>query len=383
MSARVLLLAIGKAAVPMARAAADNLKIKPSAVIVVRPESDRSTLPAGWLTFQAGHPLPTDQSLAAGQAIETALGRLAAGDRVIVLLSGGGSALLELPKTGIHLDDLRTVNRDLLRSGASIHEINVVRKSMSLIKAGGLARMAAPAPVIALILSDVVGDDLSVVASGPTVPAVPDPVEARRILRAYGLWQHYPERFRQALVTDTEIRTSLHMPLNLLLASNRSVQKAAAALARELGFVVEIVEEPLVGEAREAGRAFAQRLLAARPQCFCLIQGGETTVTVRGEGKGGRNQEFAVAAGRILEREGYAAIASFATDGIDGPTDAAGAIVSSDFLNHTQSLGEDPGDYLENNDVYPLLDRMGALIRTGPTQTNLNDIALGFRYRDR
>jgi hydroxypyruvate reductase len=385
--AELVLLAVGKASTPMARAAAKTLRLDFKEIIVVRPEADRAVLPAGWTVFQAGHPLPTDQSLAAGRAVRSALGDLHAGDLIILLLSGGGSALLEVPKPDIELQDLRKVNEDLLRSGAPIDEINVVRKSMSLIKGGGLARMSAPASVVSLILSDVVGDDLGMVASGPTVIERSDASRAREILQSYGLWERYPERIQAGIMSEINAQDAAVPPVNILLANNQTVTNAAARKAAQLGFVVEVLSEPLSGEARTAGDRFARRLrslAAARPHDdLCLIQGGETTVTVRGAGLGGRNQEFAVAAAQALGNEGQNVILSFATDGVDGPTDAAGAIVDSQFAHRAKSLGLDPQSYLDANDVFTLLDRLGALIRTGPTQTNLNDIALGFSYSSR
>jgi hydroxypyruvate reductase len=306
-----------------------------------------------------------------------------AGDTVIVLLSGGGSALLELPKAGIRMQDLRRVNQDLLLSGASIQQINKVRKSMSLIKAGGLAHMAAPARVVTLILSDVVGDDLGVIASGPTVPQLFEPADARSVLEEYGLWQLYPEGLQQAIMIPPDRPSDIPEPENILLANNHTIQKAASDSASQLGFTVEHADQPLTGEARLAGKAFAKKLRAADKKYFCLIQGGETTVTVHGDGVGGRNQEFAVAAGQMLEPADRIAIACFATDGIDGPTDAAGAIVTSEFKARAHALGLDPQKQLASNDVYPLLDHMGCLIHTGPTQTNLNDIAVGFSYSTR
>ncbi len=377
---RLWLLAIGKAASPMARAAAEELRIDSSRVILIRPKSDRSICPDGWQVFSAGHPLPTAQSLAAGAFIERRLTDLHADDAVIVLLSGGGSALLELPKSGIHLEDLRRINLDLLRSGAPIQAINVVRKALSLMKAGGLARMAAPARVITLILSDVVGDDLSVIASGPTVAQPADPVEARQILQAYDLWSGYSNRVKRAILSNPGETTIRLQPLNILLANNKTVQSAAAEATRRLGFRVDVADKPLAGEARLAGQAFARSLIATQTDNYCYIQGGETTVTVHGEGTGGRNQEFAVAAGQVLEAEDRVAIASFATDGIDGPTDAAGAIVDSGFVRHAHALGLKPDNYLENNDTYSLLKQLDVLIRIGPTHTNLNDIAFGLRY---
>jgi glycerate 2-kinase len=381
---KLILIAVGKAATPMAKAAIDKISIQPEAIIVTRPEADQSPLPVSCQVFQAGHPLPNAGSLAAGQVVQTTLQKLQPGDLVILLLSGGGSALLEVPKPGLTLDDLRTVNSDLLRSGAPIEEINVIRKSMSLIKAGGLARMAAPARVIALILSDVVGDDLAVIASGPTVLEDVDVSRAREILESYGLWQRYPARIRDAFLSKRRVLEVVYPPENFLLANNQTVRSAAAEAAKRLGFTIHVRDDPLQGEAQEAGANFARFMLeivAANPDDdLCLIQGGETTVTVRGDGKGGRNQEFCIGAANQLMGKEQIAIFSFATDGVDGPTDAAGAVVDCGLITRAIASGLDPEKHLENNDVYPLLERLGALIRTGPTQTNLNDLAVGLSY---
>jgi hydroxypyruvate reductase len=381
------LLAVGKAATPMIQATVDVLGGTYTRAIVVRPEADRTTLPADWQVFQAGHPLPTRESLAAGDAIAGAIRSLDDQDLILLLLSGGGSALLELPKAGISLEDLRRVNLDLLRSGAPIEEVNTVRKSMSRIKAGGLARMAAPARGLALILSDVIGDDLGLIASGPMVPERINNTRAQEILASYGLWERYSQRFHKALLSDYPASEPNDPPVNIVIANNETARAAAARAGKELGFRVETPEKPLAGEARSAGAAFARRLkdLVERhpEESVCLVQGGETTVTVRGEGKGGRNQEFAVGAARELQCADRLAVLSFATDGVDGPTDSAGALVDSTTIPRTLAMGLNVENHLDQNNVYTLLDRVGGLIRTGPTQTNLNDIAVGFGYVER
>lgn len=384
---KIVLISVGKAAAPMARATVQILKTKPDNVIVVRPDHDQSLLPAGWQVFQAGHPLPTAVSLAAGEAVQTIVQNLDERDLLVVLLSGGGSALLELPKPGIGLKDLLQVNEDLLRSGARIEQINVVRKSISMIKGGGLARLAAPARVLTFILSDVVSDDLSVIASGPTTPEMPYHAEAQLILMEHQLWERYPARLQMAMLSRRKDPGLLHEPINILLANNQTVTRATAREAERLGFEVELQSAPLIGEAHKAGAAFAQRLrdkAAEMPlRSYCLIQGGETTVVVHGKGKGGRNQEFALAAALKLTFEDPIALLSLATDGVDGPTDAAGAIVSAQTIKKARTIGLDPGPHLTQNNAYPFLDRLGALVRTGPTQTNLNDIAIGLGYAHR
>lgn len=381
---KLLLLSVGKAASLMALTAVQILAEQPEGVIVIRPEYDQRELPSDWQVFQSGHPLPTSGSLAAGAAIQSVLQPLDQRDLVILLLSGGGSALLEVPKPGIELQDLLTVNQDLLRSGAPIEKMNVVRKCMSMIKSGGLAYMAAPARTLTLILSDVVGDDLGVIASGPTVPEVLEPREARRILQDHQLWSHYPARLQAALLARRKHSVGTVAPTNCLIANNATVRQAVAEEAARQGFHVELEAAPLSGEARSAGVDFAEKLVGIGAQKSdvdsCLIRGGETTVIVRGSGKGGRNQELALAAATSLPEDDRHVIISLATDGIDGPTDSAGAVVTGETVRKAYRLGFDPARSLDENDAYPLLEQVGALIKTGPTGTNLNDIAVGLYF---
>lgn len=330
-----------------------------------------------------GHPLPDEGSLAAGKAAASMLDSTGPDDVLLALVSGGGSAMFELLPPGIGVEDLRKMNELLLRSGAPIEAINTVRRSLSLVKAGGLARLAAPARTVALILSDVVGDRLSAVASGPTILRRADPAAARRILEGVGLWPRTPEAVKRALAAagsrEPEKRPAIPRPINLLAANNRQVVEAVARQAAAMGFSVAIVSRRMHGEARSIAGPFVRRLLRARPPA-CLLLGGETTVTVRNGGHGGRNQELALAAALLLEGVPGLAVMTLATDGIDGPTDAAGAVVTGETVPRARALGLDAHQALARHDSYPLLGAVGALLRTGPTGTNLGDLVVGLAY---
>jgi len=400
-SARVFLVALGKAAPGMAQAAASVLgeRLTDGLVTVLQPPQADAVRAAGRAARQsrrqghnrlsfvpAGHPLPDSGSLAAGEAAETLLADTRPGDVLLALISGGGSAMVELPLPGISLEDLRVTNSLLLRSGAPIEAVTAVRRSLSRIKGGGLARLAAPALTIGLVLSDVVGDRLSAIASGPTVLRRAEPQAARAVLEAYRLWSRVPASVRSALARantgQREGEGDKPKPpraRNVLVGSIRQAVEAAAHEAAALGFPAHVLTRQMRGEARQVGARLAGQLLrAGRP--MCLLMGGETTVTVTGEGRGGRNQELALAAALGLEGVPGVAVMSLASDGIDGPTDAAGAVVSGETTAQARALGLDPNAALALNDAYPLLNAVGALLRTGPTGTNVGDLVVGLAY---
>jgi hydroxypyruvate reductase len=357
---------------------------------------------AGSVTIvEAGHPVPDAAGLAGAERIASLLYGLTERDLVILLLSGGGSALLPLPADAITLADYQALTNLLLRCGADITEINAVRKHCSRLQGGQLARLAAPAQVAALILSDVVGTPLDAIASGPTVPDRSTFAAAWRILERYGIAGQTPASVRDhlcrglaGLIPDTPKPGD---PLfarvnNVVVGDNASAGRAAVAEAGRLGFTATLLTTFLQGEAREVGRVaagLAQGIASGqsdlRPPA-CLVLGGETTVTVRGQGTGGRNQELALAAAIALE--GYAlppgievAVVSLGTDGTDGPTDAAGGIVTADSVARGKALGLDARALLANNDSYSFLGALGDLIVTGPTQTNVNDLILVFCWQ--
>lgn len=376
---RVFLIGLGKAAPAMTEAAADILGDALAGGMAAVPEGTATEPPDRIRYFEAGHPLPTEASLAAGEAAAELLSQVEPEDRVLVLVSGGGSAMFERPADAVSLDDLRDVNRKLLVSGAPIDEVNAVRKALSQVKGGGLVRLASPAPVLALVLSDVVGDRLASVASGPTAIQPGTHTTARAVLERYELSDKVSDPVRQAVNRTPAGEPPMYRPLNVLIGGNRLALDAARSIAQDLGFEVQTLSTTMEGEARQVGRSFADSLRAAPPNT-CLLQGGETTVTVEGNGKGGRNQELALAAALALDGAGTKALLAFATDGLDGPTDAAGAIVSSSTAQRLRSADVDSDAHLQANDSYRALEAVQALVKTGPTGTNVNDVVVGLAY---
>ncbi|MEA1976519.1 MAG: DUF4147 domain-containing protein [Chloroflexota bacterium] len=382
--ARIYLVAFGKAAPAMTRAAVEILQNQAVTGVIAAPRPI-DDLPPSLQVFRAGHPLPDSGSLAAGRAAEQLFESATADDLLLALISGGGSAMLELPLPSIELDALRLLNTRLIQSGLPIDKINTVRRALSRIKNGGLARLAAPARVVSLILSDVVGDRLSAIASGPTVLKRASRAEARNILQESGLWSETCASIRHALELPDSPLERARRPRNILIGSNSSVVHAAGQQAHALGFTVKTVTTKMQGEAREVGESFGLQIKSLRKRGSidnptCLLMGGETTVTVRGQGLGGRNQELALAAAIALADTQHVAVMSFATDGVDGPTDAAGAIITGDTASRARSLGFVPQEALQENDAYPLLKAAGALLHTGPTGTNLNDLVVGLLF---
>jgi hydroxypyruvate reductase len=292
----------------------------------------------------------------------------------------------------------------LLRCGAAIHEINAVRAQLSQLKGGGLARLARPARVLALILTDVIGNRLDIIASGPTAPAASTPQDALAVIEKYDLRDHLPAAVLRHLESaSSQDRPRASAPLgplrhlesvpsvdpppveNRLIASNRLACEAARLAARDLGFEAVFCGDDWQGEARRVGGRFAQIVMRSarepgRPPALCFIAGGESTVAVRGPGKGGRNQEAALAAALAIAGAPNVVIAAFATDGVDGPTDAAGAVVTGDTIARARALGLDPKKHLDDNGSYPFFAALGDLIVTGPTGTNVNDLLFGLAY---
>jgi glycerate 2-kinase len=377
--ARIFLVAFGKASPAMSRAAVRILDWPFAEGLIAAPKEFQGPLPRGMQVFQTGHPLPDQGSLDAGRAVAEMLARTTADDLVLVLISGGGSAMLELPRPGIELEDIRRLNSLLLKSGAPIESINVVRRAISRIKAGGLARMAAPAKVVSLILSDVIGDRLSAIASGPSVLRAPTPEQARAVLEQYHLWGRIPDSIQRTLRQSRKTLPRTSPPKNIIIGNNRLVVRAAREKASELGFPTRILTHRLEGEARSAGRRLAESLLRKSGPA-CLLAGGETTVDIQGDGRGGRNQELALAAALTLEGTSGCAVMALATDGVDGPTPAAGAIVTGDSVPRARQLGLDPEGALDDNDSFPFHEALGSLLITGPSGTNLNDLVVGLKY---
>ncbi|MGB5932158.1 MAG: glycerate kinase [Anaerolineae bacterium] len=344
---------------------------------------------------EAGHPLPDEAGLSATGKIVDLLRETGEDELVISLISGGGSALLTSPWEGISLEEAKRLTEALLRCGATINEINAVRKHISQVKGGRLARLTHSASLITLILSDVVGDPLDMIASGPTVPDSTTYAEAWQVLERYELIEEVPPTILRHLelgkagqVEETPKKgdAAFQRAYNLIIGNNRQAALAAVERAQELGFNALLLTTYLEGEAREVAKvlaALAKEVArysepVARPAC--LVLGGETTVTVKGEGKGGRNQEMALASALAIEGMEDVLILCAATDGSDGPTDAAGAIAEGDTVARARQLGLDAQAYLANNDSYHLFQALSDLIITGPTNTNVNDLAMVFVF---
>ncbi len=353
---------------------------------------DGYTAPTRWVRLcEAGHPLPDARGARGAAEMIALLERTTPRDLVLCLISGGGSALLPAPVAGVTLADLQTLTAALLRCGATINEINAVRKHLSRLKGGNLARLAAPAPVVALILSDVVGNPLDVIASGPTVPDSTTRGAAWGVLEKYDLTSDLPRaiiaHLRDGAAETPKPGDAIFAHVhNVVIASNERAAAAARGKARELGFNTMLLSTYVEGEAREVARVCAaigkEIVRAERPLArpACVIMGGETTVTVRGAGQGGRNQELALAAAIALDGWENVSVVALATDGTDGPTDAAGAIVDGTTAARGRERGLDAGAYLRDNDAYHFFAALGDLIMTGPTNTNVNDLTLVFVF---
>ena len=388
---RLVVVAAGKAASRMARAAERALGPRIDRALAI-DVSDAVPL-ARTRRILAGHPVPDARGLEAAREVEWLVRGLGPGDLALVLLSGGASALLPAPVDGIVLEDKAALTAQLLRAGATIAEINAVRKHLSRLKGGGLVRAAVPARVACLVLSDVVGDDLSTIASGPTVPDPTTYADALDVLRGRGLLDSAPIAVRRHLEAGAAgERTETPKPgdptfrgvATRIIGSNRLSVDAGARAARRLGLRPLVLTTRLEGEAREAARVLAAMLREcveeSRPASppVCLLAGGETTVTVRGPGEGGRNQELAVAAAIPLGTFPSAAVvASLATDGIDGVGGAAGGVADDQSLRRARQLGlAAPAAFLEANDSRAFLASLGDLIVTGPTGTNVVDLTV-------
>jgi hydroxypyruvate reductase len=387
--ARVMVVGAGKAGAPMAQAVEAILgdRIKAGLVVVKHGHG----APTGRVRLrEAGHPVPTQEGLDAGAEILALADAAGPDDLVICLLSGGGSALLEALPQGITLADLQQTTDLLLASGAPIGQMNTVRKQLSRVKGGRLAHAVAPARLLTLVLSDVVGSPLDIIASGPTVPNPADESDAWAIVQQLGLSARLPAavsahlRAAAAGATPPAPRAgdaAFTRAALAVVADNAVAAQAAAARAAALGYTSQLLTTFLEGEAREVARvvvALAREVRhAGRPVAppACLVLGGETTVTLHdGHGRGGRNQELALAAALALEGMAGVTLMALATDGTDGPTDAAGAMVDGGTAARARALGLDPASALRSHNAYPLLKATGALLVTGPTRTNVNDL---------
>lgn len=389
---RVLVVGAGKAAAPMTQAVEEVLGDRITAGTVTVKYG--YTAPTERVTLhQAGHPVPDSAGVTGTQAMVTLLESAGPDDLVLCLISGGGSALMPLPVPGVTLEELQALTDALLRSGAPIQALNAVRKHLSQVSGGQLARLAHPATVLTLIVSDVVGSPLDVIASGPTVADLSTFQDAWAVLARYSVLEQTPSSIRRHLerglaggVSETVKPgdPALQQVRNVIVADNALAAEAAQARARALGFNTLLLSTYVEGEAREVGRvlvALAREIAAhGRPLSApaCLLLGGETTVTVRGAGKGGRNQELALASALAIQGVAGVLIASLATDGTDGPTDAAGGLVDGATVVRGEAAGHSAYEALAANDAYHFLGSAGDLLVTGPTNTNVNDLMAVF-----
>jgi hydroxypyruvate reductase len=393
----LLVVGAGKATASMAKAIEALLGERISDGLIAVPYGHMETL-GRIRQIEAGHPVPDENGMRAAAAIVEMVSRARETDLVLCLISGGGSALLPLPAPGISLSDKQAVNRLLLACGASIHEINTVRKHISGIKGGQLARAAYPAKLLTLVISDVIGDDLDIIASGPTVADPGTFQDAMQIIRRCDLAEKLPQTVAHHLARGLD-GTIAETPkpgepifervAHCIVAANIQALLAAEAEAGKRGYHPLILSSRLAGDAGAAA-AFHLSILeeihaSNRPVAApaCILSGGETTVAVRGHGLGGRNQEFALHAVSQLSQLHPAVMLSAGTDGRDGPTDAAGAFADSTSWVRAQESGLDPDAFLRNNDSYTFFSRLGDLLKTGPTRTNVMDVRIMMQEMNR
>jgi len=371
-------LGIGKASIPMLTALAEGIPLSGALAISKHASgSNRGLFPI----LLGGHPIPNPDSIRAGERALEFVSALKDDDTLICLISGGGSALMTVPYEGISLEDMQILTSMLLSCGARIDEINTLRRQLDRVKGGGLAR-ATKAGVISLILSDVIGNPLEAIASGPTYPDPTANEDARGILRKYKIETQVPESILRFLESGNPLPYFQKQGSGFqIVGDNKLAALAAMEQAQREGFDCEILTNELQGEAREVGKSLAKRLLnesARRMHPFCLIAGGETTVTIKGNGKGGRNQELALAAVNELRGMENVMLVSLATDGEDGPTDAAGAMATGESGRRAERFGMDAADYLSRNDAYHFFEKLEDLVQTGPSGTNVNDLQFLF-----
>ncbi len=387
---KIFLVGTGKAASPMAKAIEEIFEDRITRGIITTKYGHLLPLKKTEI-IEAGHPLPDQKGYEGAKRIQRLLQESGPKDLVIFLLSGGGSALLPFPANQIDLKEKQEVTQFLLDCGADIKEINTIRKHISRIKGGWLARWAYPSRVIGFILSDVVGDHLDVIGSGPTVPDPSTFEEAWEILKNYDLVNEIASSIRRHLQLGKEGKAEetpkpqeviFERVYNTLLGSNILALLAAKEEAAVLGFNTLILSSSIEGETREAARfhtAIAKEVISSGnpiPMPACILSGGETTVTIKGKGLGGRNQEFVLAGALEISGVEKVVLLSGGTDGTDGPTDATGAIADHTTIQRGKSLGLDPNFHLDNNDAYPFFEKLGDLLITGPTHTNVMDVRI-------
>jgi glycerate-2-kinase len=389
LTGRLIVIAIGKAAGPMALGAIDVLSDRIDAGIALTKDGHfTSTIPE-FECYEARHPLPDQRGIDATRKIIELVSDLKPEDVVVALISGGGSALLEAPVDGVSLEDFQQTTDLLLKAGAPIQDLNAVRTALSTVKGGGLRSTVGEATCISLILSDVLGNDPKVIASGPlTRPQIGHTHnEASGILDKYGVWKELPASVQEHLGSiikwvSTE-PTSIENDVFQVIADNRLLVDAVQAEANTLGLNADIAWRDVEGEARELGQRFTQVATNSGEEVDVIIGGGEATVTVSGQGSGGRNTEFALASAIELDSSGDRSriVASLGSDGQDGSADAAGAIADPDSVARGRVLGVSAEEHLQDNDSASYFSTVGGLVQTGPTGTNVNDLYIALKSR--
>ena len=383
----VHVVAVGKAAVAMTQGALEAVNgFIVSGDVITKEGHAGAPLPPELRVHEAGHPIPDERGVIATNLTISSLNRLGEGV-VLALVSGGGSALLEAPRDGVTLADLAQTTHLLLRAGAPIEALNAVRAPLSRVKAGGLRAAAPKCTWVTLILSDVLGNDPRVIASGPTVPGGSDPRLSIEIIERYGVKRQIPISVLAALETcpDEPGTQGANDDVLLVIGDNAAAVEAAADKADSLGLEYQIVWRAAQGEAAELGREFVSVVSEMPDEVDVVLGGGEATVTVRGDGRGGRNTEFSLAAAVELERRGVSdwVVASLGTDGQDAMTGLAGAIADAGTVRRALDAGVDPEIALARNDSLRVFEVSGGAVQTGPTGTNVNDVYIAARSRNR
>jgi glycerate 2-kinase len=387
---RIFLIGAGKASGYMGEELERLLGGKVTTGQVIVPDYLRPWPKSRRVNYYPGtHPIPSEKNVKGATQVMKLVESANHHDLVIALLSGGASALMDYPLPGITVKDERKTTDLLLKSGAKIQEINTVRKHLSRVKGGRLAEVLRDVQLLTLIISDVVGDQLDAIGSGPTAPDPTTYLDAKRVLEKYDLWSKVPahvrivvERGVRGIIPDTPKQGRIfRLVKNVIVGNNRESCLAAASEMKRRGYDAHVLSTCIAGEAREVGEVFGSIIAGVRdpgssshPSAFIL--GGETTVTVKRSGKGGRNQELALGAATTIDGQNGVVVGSFGTDGVDGPTDAAGALVDGTTVARGRKRGMEPEEFLENNDSYNYFARLGDLVKTGPTGTNVNDIII-------
>lgn len=378
---RIVVVAVGKAASAMARGAHDVLGDQINRGLVLTKDGHIDSRVDGFEYFEAAHPVPDERGVAATREIVQAVDQLDADDLVVALVSGGGSALLEMPRDPLTLGDIQQATTTVMHAGAGIHELNAVRRRLSEVKGGGLRRHIGDARCISLLLSDVLGNDPRVIASGPTIITDGDDLDAGDVLERFGVERHLPERVRGLLAEPVPHYQPVDTGKDIwdIIADNELLVREFVRLVEADGLTPRIAWEAYDGDAAALGEQLVGDAREAEPAVDVLVGGGEATVEVRGDGKGGRNTEAALAAAIAMAPDDAWAIASLASDGDDGAADAAGAVADPRSVMRGDDAGIDARAALADNDSATFFRRAGGLVETGPTGTNVNDIYIALR----